>query len=275
MDTQQKTAMIVSGGGFGDIRMGRLHSGGKVAIKTWRTNTLEGCEYKTLKRAGRELFLWSKMEHPNVHRLQGVIMFRDQYLGMVSEWMDNGNLHEYLRKNPGADRYQLCIHIAAGLEYMHTRSTVHGDLKAANVLVSSEGVARLSDFDFSIMSEVSSLVFSESSNSRTGTLRWLAPELLLEEVRSRTTQSDVYALGMTMLEIFTGDVPYPNCRTEIGVIRTVERGTLPTRPTEYFGDDQKGDMMWQLLLRCWNRDVSERPSSRQVLDTLVSLVGNV
>ncbi|CAE6445327.1 unnamed protein product, partial [Rhizoctonia solani] len=109
---------------------------------------------------------------------------------------------------------------------------VHGDLKAVNVLVSSDGIARLSDFDFSIMSGVSSLVFSESSNSRTGSLRWAAPEILLEEVRTRTTESDVYALGMTMLEIFTGEVPYPDCRTEIGVIRTVERGALPARPLE-------------------------------------------
>ncbi|KEP46121.1 tyrosine kinase catalytic domain protein [Rhizoctonia solani 123E] len=196
MDTQQNTAMIVSGGGFGDIRMGRLHGGGKVAIKTWRTNTLEGCDYKTLKRAGRELFLWSKMEHPNVHRLQGVIMFRDQYLGMVSEWMDNGNLHEYLRKQPSADRFELCVQVASGLEYMHSCNTVHGDLKALNVLVSSDGVAKLSDFDFSIMSEASTLVFSESSNSRLGSLRWTAPEMLLEEAPKRTKQSDVYALGM-------------------------------------------------------------------------------
>ncbi|CAE6511723.1 unnamed protein product [Rhizoctonia solani] len=268
MDTQQSTAMIVSGGGFGDIWMGKLHNGGKVVIKTWRTNTLEGRDYKVIKRAARELFYWSRMEHPNIHRLEGVIMFRDQYLGMVSEWMENGNLHQYLRKYPGADRYQLCIHIASGLEYMHTRSTVHGDLKAANVLVSSDGVARLSDFDHSIMSEVSSLVFSESSNLRTGTLRWSAPELLLEEVRSRTTQSDVYALGMTMLEIFTGDVPYPNCRTEIGIIRTVERGTLPDRPTPYLGNDRKGDMMWHLLLSCWRREVRERPSSGEVFDTV-------
>ncbi|KEP45474.1 tyrosine kinase family catalytic domain protein, partial [Rhizoctonia solani 123E] len=267
MDARQETAMIMSGGGFGDIWMGRLHSGGKVAIKAWRTNTLERCDYKTLKRAARELFLWSRMDHPNIHRLEGVIMFRDQYLGMVSEWMENGNLHEYLRKYPSADRYQLCIHIASGLEYMHARSTVHGDVKAANVLVSSDGVARLSDFDFSVMSEVSSLVFSASSNSRTGSIRWSAPELL-EEVHTRTTQSDVYALAMTMLEIFTGDVPYPNCRSDIGVIRTVERGTLPVRPPEYLGNDQKGDMMWQLLLRCWSRDSSERPSSGQVFDAV-------
>ncbi|CAE6441989.1 unnamed protein product [Rhizoctonia solani] len=49
MDTRQESAMIVSGGGFGDIWKGKLHNGGKVAIKAWRTNTLEQCEYKTLK----------------------------------------------------------------------------------------------------------------------------------------------------------------------------------------------------------------------------------
>ncbi|CUA73247.1 putative WD repeat-containing protein alr3466 [Nostoc sp, PCC 7120] [Rhizoctonia solani] len=199
MDTQQDAAMIVSGGGFGDIWKGQLHDGGKVAIKAWRTNAMGKCDYKTLKRAARELFLWSGMDHPNIHRLQGVIMLRNQYLGMVSEWMDNGNLHEYLLKSPNADRYQLCIHVASGLEYMHSHNTVHGDLKAINVLVSSDGTAKISDFDFSIMSGVTRLVFSESSNSRSGSLRWTAPEILLSESPKRTTQSDVYALGMTML----------------------------------------------------------------------------
>ncbi|CAE6442315.1 unnamed protein product [Rhizoctonia solani] len=214
------------------------------------------------------------MKHPNVHRLQGVIMFRDQYLGMVSEWMDNGNLHEYLRKQPGADRYQLCVHVASGLQYMHSRNTVHGDLKALNVLVSSDGVAKLSDFDFSIMSEASTLVFSESSNSRLGSLRWTAPEMFLEEAPKRTKQSDVYALGMTMLEIFTGEVPYPNYRQDFLVLMAVQKGTLPTRPLEQLQDDEQGNVIWRLLLGCWSRAVSERPSSTEVLDTLVSLADN-
>ncbi|CUA78547.1 putative WD repeat-containing protein alr2800 [Nostoc sp, PCC 7120] [Rhizoctonia solani] len=248
MDPRQNTAMIVSGGGFGDIWMGQLHNGVKVAIKAWRTNALGNPDYKTLKRAGR------------------VIMLRGQYLGMVSEWMDNGNLHEYLRKYADADRFKLIC-----LEYMHSTNTVHGDLKAANVLVSSDGVAKLSDFDFSVMSEMTSLVFSESSNSRLGSIRWMAPEILLvEEARARTTQSDVYALGMTMLEIFPEDVPYPDRRTDFAVISTVGRGTLPTRPIKRLGDDQKGNMMWDLLVQCWNREPGDRPSSRQVVETLVS-----
>ncbi|CAE6434993.1 unnamed protein product, partial [Rhizoctonia solani] len=190
MDTKQDTAMIMSGGGFGDIRMGQLYDGTKVAIKAWRTEALEELRYKTLKRAARELFYWSRLCHKNIHQLMGVIVFRDEYLGMVSEWMENGDLRKYIRKHPSADRRQLCVDVASGLEYMHSQHMAHGDLKAANVLVSSDGIARLSDFDFSVMSAASNLIFTESSNTRTGTVRWLAPEMLLEEAPKRTTESD-------------------------------------------------------------------------------------
>ncbi|CAE6514670.1 unnamed protein product [Rhizoctonia solani] len=209
---------------------------------------------------------------------------------MVSEWMENGNLHEYLRKQPSADRYQLCVHVASGLEYMHSCSTIHGDLKAVNVLVSSDGIARLSDFDFSVISEVSSLMFSETSNSRLGSLRWAAPELLVAEAPKRTTQCDVYAMGMTFLvipylklvfffhslttlyaqEIFTGQVPYPECRQDFTIIVNVQQGTLPARPMVQIKDNKQGNMMWQLLLKCWSRNSEERPSSGQVADALVS-----
>ncbi|CAE6516410.1 unnamed protein product [Rhizoctonia solani] len=87
----------------------------------------------------------------------------------------------------------------------------------------------LSDFDFSVMSKASSLLFTESSNTRLGSIRWVAPEMLVEETPKRTNESDVYALGMTMLAsnqpeliCFTFDVTYA------GNIH--RRGTIPAVP---------------------------------------------
>ncbi|KEP55469.1 tyrosine kinase catalytic domain protein [Rhizoctonia solani 123E] len=196
-------------------------------------------------------------------------LFRDQYLGMVSEWIEKGNLHEYLRKYPGVDRYQLCVQVASGLNYMHSLDCVHGNLKATNVLVSSDGVAKLSGYFLDFSGVTSSLVLSESSNWRWRSLRWMAPELLSEEP-NKSKQSDVYALGMTMLEIFTGEVPYARYRNDCtcAVSMAVIRGILPTRPLDQLKDDEQGNMMWQLLLDCWSPNSSERPSSRQVLAKL-------
>ncbi|KAH7330649.1 kinase-like domain-containing protein [Rhizoctonia solani] len=189
-------------------------------------------------------------------------MFKGRYLGMVSQWMENGNLHEYIRKNPRVDRYRLCIQVASGLAYMHDVKMVHGDLKAINVLVSSEGVAKLSDFDFSLMLEAS-LAFSESSNHGLGAL-----EFFSESPSGRTKSSDVYALGMTMLEIFTGAVPYPQLQRDFQVIVKVQQGVLPIRPKDRFKDDGRGNQMWELLASCWNRDPDARPSVAEVVESL-------
>ncbi|KAJ1302484.1 hypothetical protein OPQ81_002802 [Rhizoctonia solani] len=271
MDTKQETAVMMSGGGFGDIWRGELHNGTKVAIKVWRGSVIEQCDYKILKRAAREVYYWSKMKHENVHQLMGVIMFKGQSLGMVSEWMENGNLHEYLRKNPGADRFQLCIQVASGVAYIHSFEMVHGDIKALNVLISSNGVPKLTDFGLATMSE-STLEFSATTTSQAGSIRWAAPELLMEHPL-KSTRSDIYALGMTMLEAFTGTVPYAHCRWDFNVMMMVEKGIYPTRPMDQL-NDQRGDQIWNLLVRCWDRDPVIRPSAKQVVESLALIIAH-
>ncbi|CAE6436323.1 unnamed protein product [Rhizoctonia solani] len=197
MDAQQDTAIIINGGGFGDIWLGRLNSGVQVAIKAWRSSIIEQCDYKILKRATREIYFWSKLKHENIQPLMGIIVFKGHYLGMVSQWMENGNLHGYMRKNPDFDRHRMSVQVASGLAYMHEHDAVHGDLKALNLLVSLDGVARLTDFGLSTMSEAG-LAFSQTTTTQARTIRWASPEQLLEDSPS-SKQSDVYALGMTIL----------------------------------------------------------------------------
>lgn len=71
-------------------------------------------------------------------------------------------------------------------------------MKAANILIDSNGRARLSDFGLITLSEVEGIQLTQGSEG--GSTRWMAPELIVgATVRSK--QSDIYALGMTMLEV--------------------------------------------------------------------------
>ncbi|KAF8594107.1 kinase-like protein, partial [Ceratobasidium sp. AG-I] len=131
--------------------------------------------------------------HLNILKLLGLVEFRNQ-IGMVSPWMKEGNVMHYLRREPSANRPNICAQVADGLSYLHQRSFVHGDLKGANILMSDGGVPLLTDFGNSTIQH-SSLGFSRKSTDNSYTLRWTAPELVMGEgpANSRT---DVYALGM-------------------------------------------------------------------------------
>ncbi|QRW21142.1 Tyrosine kinase family catalytic domain protein [Rhizoctonia solani] len=265
MDPSQHGAILVSGGGFGDIWKGELHNQSKVAIKAWRAFSTKQCDYKTLKRATREIYYWSKMKHDHIHELMGVIIFKDYSFGMVSEWMENGNLHEYLRKNRKVDRIQMCVQVASGLAYMHRHNMVHGDVKAVTD-ISPQGTVKLTDFGLSSMSSAS-LAFSATS-SQSGSIRWAAPELL-SATECKTKRSDIYALAMTILEVFTTDVPYPQCQWDFQVMNKVTQGVLPTRPIDQLKNDKLGDTLWQLLVNCWSRNPYARPTIEEVHKVLV------
>ncbi|KAF8596615.1 kinase-like protein [Ceratobasidium sp. AG-I] len=251
-------------GGFGDVWKGELTNGVVVAVKCVLLHHTPEGDQKGLKRAMRETYVWSKARHENVQELTGVIMFRG-LLGMVSPWMENGNLQEYLKAHAEVERYPLCVQLAAGMAYLHSIDMVHGDLKALNVLVSSEGVLKINDFDHSILASMT-LRFSQTSKNGGGTLRWMAPELLeimsdeLEAAPTpaRNKQTDMYAFGM---EILTGRIPYFELRNDMSIYRAISIQRAPNRPKELAEIDDRANKMWQLLMRCWDHDPEARPDA--------------
>ncbi|CAE6436257.1 unnamed protein product [Rhizoctonia solani] len=275
IDPEKYSSCRVAQGGFGDIWQGELRNRTHVAIKVLRFALAADGGSKPLKRMMREIYAWSKLDHENIHQLLGVTILQGQ-LGMVSEWMTNGNLRHYLGRNPGVDRYKLCIQIAQAVKYIHNRDMVHGDLKAANILVSSEGIIKLTDFDYSLMSD-SSLLFTDTTRVGLGTLRWMAPELVIETSHQRSKRTDVYALGMassriqTFLEVITGAPPYyPECRIDVQVVGKLTQKALPERLLKYFPDNQQGNEVWKLLVRCWDYDPALRPTAEVVLASVAS-----
>jgi hypothetical protein len=111
-----------------------------------------------------------------------------------------------------------------------------------------------------------------------GPCRWMPPEILdvsddrdfdlvdfdtpLDDVSLFTESSDTYSLGMTMLEVITGKVPFHHRRYDNIVIIDVIAGVRPPRPEEIITD--KSDGLWDLLESCWQALPTHRPTSKCV-----------
>ncbi|CAE6500727.1 unnamed protein product [Rhizoctonia solani] len=259
----------IASGGLGDVFHGRLFDGTPVAIKTIRGYYDLGQVVRVYnKRAAREIYAWSKCKHPNVVELKGLAVFHE-CLAMVSRWEENGNLLQYLSRHPSADRCQLITSICAGLVYLHDNDIVHGDLKGANVLIARDGTPMLMDFGNASLLDPT-VLFTQTNTGIKASLRWAAPEIL-EETSSYTTASDVYALGMTILEAFTSNVPFAD-KSDLSVLSRLSTRTLiPTRPEVIPKRSIYGDKLWAILMKCWSYDPQDRPTVGAVWDVVKPL----
>ncbi|CAE6426032.1 unnamed protein product, partial [Rhizoctonia solani] len=280
----------IATGGFSDVYYGKLHNGQKVGVKALRVDaqslsqnpkhlkvSLTASKATSIKapvqRAARELHTWSKCSHPNVLKLFGLAVFRDR-IGMVSPWMSNGNLHQYLQQNTDVNKSTLCAQVADGLTYMHGIgidmnayfSQAHGDIKGANVLVSSNGVPALTDFGNSDLQE-RTLGFTQSTTGGALTLRWSAPEVI-NGVCACDKAADIYALGMTILEVFTSKQPFYYIKSESTVmVRVLTKKEIPRRPKAIPTNSWDGDIIWNLLVACWSNEPGARPAGAVISKT--------
>ena len=102
-----------------------------------------------------------------------------------------------------------------------------------------------------------------------GRPRWMAPEILdppedisiedMDEI-PYTQETDVYAFGMTILEVMTGKLPYSHRRYDTVVMLDVIRGTRPNRPL----DPPMPDDVWRIVTACWEMEPEKRPSAALV-----------
>ncbi|KAF8211584.1 kinase-like domain-containing protein, partial [Mycena galopus ATCC 62051] len=274
----EKIGRQVAGGGFGDIWKGSV-GGQIVAVKSMRQFTDDDVAV-SLKKLGREALIWRQLSHPNLLPFFGLYML-DSRLCLVSPWMDNGDLKHFLSNAPsGVDRVSLIVDLATGLDYLHSKHVVHGDLKTPNILVTPSRRACITDFGLSsIVDELSMKMSFSSRSGRPGTVRYQAPELLKNECPNHFG-SDVYAFAcvcyevrqrtrrfvlLTLpLQILTGKLPFFEVVHEAGVIYKVTvEGALPSR-VEAISPD-----FWLLLNDSWHEKTDRRPAAAAILQRLL------
>ncbi|KAJ7717264.1 kinase-like domain-containing protein [Mycena metata] len=257
-----KIGKQVAAGGFGDIYQCSV---GKQTVAVKMMRLFRDSDVEAARKAyGHEAVVWRQLSHPNLLPFFG-LYFLEKRLCLVSPWMENGHIMDFLRDvSPDHDRLALMLDIANGLKYLHMESIIHGDLKPTNILITPLGRACIADFGLSSISEVASLNFPHSTTKiQGGTVRYQAPEVMQDNPNHYG--SDIYALGCVYYEIMTGKVPFSEVRNEVGVILKVIDGARPSVPEASDYDPS----FWSLLLACWRHDPGLRPSVYELINCLV------
>ncbi|CEL59198.1 Tyrosine-protein kinase TXK OS=Homo sapiens GN=TXK PE=1 SV=3 [Rhizoctonia solani AG-1 IB] len=255
-------------GGSSDVYAGYLYNNTRVAVEVGRPRADEVDAGKCNLLTAHELYVWSKCNHPNVIPLAGAIIFR-RSIASVSPWAENGYFGNYLenKKDMSVEaRLDICIHISEAISYLHGIGIIHGDIKGRNVLISGDGIPRITGFRQAIIVNPDNDLCFESFDSGY-TWRWAPPEVLMED-SGKTTHSDVYSLGMTILEVITGDFPWANI-SHPRVLALMFKKERPKRPNDHIPSGNKwADLTWNLLMGCWDQNPMERPTAAEVRDEL-------
>ncbi|KAI5118218.1 hypothetical protein M0805_004706 [Coniferiporia weirii] len=274
------SAIMKAHGGYCDIFIGSLspvlpgHAWKvKVAIKRLRIHLHDDRVFT--KFLAKEIHVWSRLDHPNVLPLIGY-MLEGAYPSLISEWIENGTVTNFLRDNPGTDIGIIVLGIANGLDYLHSQNVIHSDLKADNVLIGRFGQPLICDFGISRMI-TSSQTFSVSTaygGSIRGSTRWMSIELFgidsdMDPIHTKA--SDIWAYGMTVYEIISKQRPYAHLKADQRVILAIIRGELPSRPDSVIGQLPALEDVWAICEDCWKTDPDERITIKQVISRLDKL----
>ena len=164
------------------------------------------------KRLPPEVRHASEISHPNVCKIFEIHTIATGHGDVdfiTMEFLDGETLADRLhrRRTPQEEAHLIARQLAAGLAEAHRNGVIHGDLKSNNVIVtkSADGALRAVITDFGLAQRHSAPLNAASSGTRGGTPDYMAPELCTGEAAS--TRSDVYALGVILCELATGQKP--------------------------------------------------------------------
>lgn len=261
-------------GGSDVIYRGR-HLGKDICLKKLPSQAKDKHEGERTMAQIKEIILGRQLDHPNIAQFLGMYESPKSELGdlprcyLVSPWMKNGNVVDFLAGHPCSSEYResLLYDITRGLQYLHNRNVIHGNLKGVNVLVSNEGRGVITDFESSIIhSSLPDPSLYDLFGPSVASLRWSAPELLTEG-RRKIQSSDIWALGCVFYEILTGRLPFKADNAALDMAGNILAGVPPGKRSL---EDHGGDGIWQITQSCWSRNPEGRPSCSDIIQILES-----
>lgn len=241
----------VGAGQFGDVFLGQLW-GKEVAIKKCKQISASA-----LKAVQLEIGLLSQLRHPNIVLYIGAAS-KPPEIAIVTEWCAHGSLEDILTDpNHHFNSQQMlryALEIAQGMNYLHSQPSplIHRDLKSANVFVDKNLTMKVGDFGLSH-------AMKDMDQEIAGTPMFMAPECWGSDWNEKV---DVWAFGMTLIEMINRSLPYPHLQSAEEVREAVDARRMPDIPSWV------PPQLKEVILKCWEPDPSDRWSFSDIIDKL-------
>jgi TolB-like protein/Flp pilus assembly protein TadD/predicted Ser/Thr protein kinase len=226
---------LVGAGGMGVVYRARdTYLRRTVALKLVASEHADAAARKRLLDEARAV---SSLNHPNICTIHEVVDAGDQ-LCIVMEYVDGQPLAKLFRSGEGLPSEVIIRYgsqIADALAHAHQRGIVHRDLKSANVVITADGRVKVLDFGLAIRLESGQVTdtiaptMTQSDEHRfAGTIPYMAPEVLRGD--SATARSDIWALGVMLYEMISGDRPFSG-KTGYEITAAVLHEPAPALPS--------------------------------------------
>ena len=160
-----------------------------------------------MARFEREANILKQLRHPHIVRLiaHGKINKQNPYIAM--EYIDGEALDRVLARRGKMSWEEVVTYgrqLCEALQYAHDKGIIHRDLKPSNLMITRDGILKLTDFGIAKDTDVTALT---GQNSTIGTAAYMSPEQCKGE-RNLTNKSDLYSLGVVFYELLTGKKPF-------------------------------------------------------------------
>ncbi|KAI5074297.1 hypothetical protein GOP47_0010258 [Adiantum capillus-veneris] len=280
LDITKNLNIKLGEGGFGPVYFGKLKDGSPVAVKKLSSSSAQG-----IQEFLNEVDVLSRAHHKNLVSLVGYCCEGNERC-LIYEFMPKGNLDDRLHgltseQEPlnWTTRLRIAVGAAKGFSYLHndcSPAIIHRDVKCSNILLDKNLDAKVADFGLSKLLSQSAL--THITTGVKGTFGYLDPEYAQTE--RLTEKSDVYAFGVILLELLTGNKAIMQNSGEYVHIAQWARPPIITNVTLNILDSKLGkdidkdsvQTVANLALHCAASKSIERPSFQDVLQVLEAVL---
>ncbi|XP_032723370.1 serine/threonine-protein kinase B-raf isoform X1 [Lontra canadensis] len=257
-DGQITVGQRIGSGSFGTVYKGKWH--GDVAVKMLNVTAPTPQQLQAFKN---EVGVLRKTRHVNILLFMGYST--KPQLAIVTQWCEGSSLYHHLHiietKFEMIKLIDIARQTAQGMDYLHAKSIIHRDLKSNNIFLHEDLTVKIGDFGLATVK--SRWSGSHQFEQLSGSILWMAPEVIrMQDKNPYSFQSDVYAFGIVLYELMTGQLPYSNINNRDQIIFMVGRGYLSPDLSKVRSNCPKA--MKRLMAECLKKKRDERPLFPQI-----------